>query len=83
MKLLANENFPYKSIYCLKERGYDILSIGMDNPGIMDSEVMAIAISEERTILTFDKNQGKKFPHVCSCCYTPKLTNFSLIVLIP
>ena len=59
MKLLANENFPYKSIYYLKERGYDILSIGMDNPDIMDSEIMAIAIREERTILTFDRDYGE------------------------
>jgi len=56
MKLLANENFPYKSIYYLKEKGYDILSIGMDNPTIKDSEIMTIAINEERTILTFDRD---------------------------
>jgi len=59
MKLLANENFPYKSIYYLKEKGYDVLSIGMDNPSIMDSEIMSIAINEERTILTFDRDYGE------------------------
>lgn len=59
MKLLANENFPYKSIYYLRAKGYDILSIGMDNPSIKDSEVMTIAINEERTILTFDKDYGE------------------------
>ena len=59
MKLLANENFPYKSIYYLREKGHDVLSIGMDNPSIKDSEVMAIAISEERTILTFDRDYGE------------------------
>lgn len=59
MKLLANENFPYKNVYYLKERGYDILSIGMDNPGITDAEIMAIAINEERTILTFDRDYGE------------------------
>ena len=63
MKLLANENFPYKSIYYLKERGYDILSIGMDNPSIKDSEIMAIAINEERTILTFDRDYGELIFH--------------------
>ena len=40
MKLLANENFRYASIYYLKEKGYDVLSIGIDNPSIMDSEIM-------------------------------------------
>lgn len=59
MKLLANENFPYKSIHYLKGKGYDRLSIGMDNPNIMDSEIMAIAIKEERTILAFDRYYGE------------------------
>ena len=59
MKLLANENFPYKSIYYLKEKGYDVLSIGMDNPSILDSEIMKIAINEERIIMTFDRDYGE------------------------
>lgn len=59
MKLLANENFPYKSIYYLKEKGYNVLSIGIDNPGILDSEIMTIAINEGRTILTFDRDYGE------------------------
>ncbi len=59
MKLLANENFPYKSIFYLKENGYDVLSIGMDNPSITDAEIMNIAIIEERTILTFDRDYGE------------------------
>jgi predicted nuclease of predicted toxin-antitoxin system len=59
MKLLANENFPYKSIHYLKEKGYNVLSIGMDNPSIRDSEIMEIAINEERTIVTFDRDYGE------------------------
>ena len=59
MKLLANENFPYASIYYLREKGYDVLSIGIDNPSILDSEIMNIAINEERTILTFDRDYGE------------------------
>ena len=59
IKLLANENFPYKSIYYLISKGYDIYSIGIDNPSIKDSEVMAIAIGENRTILTFDRDYGE------------------------
>ena len=59
MKLLANENFPYKSIQYLKEKGYDVVSIGMDNPGITDAEIMTIAINEERTIMTFDRDYGE------------------------
>lgn len=59
MKLLANENFPYKSIIYLLEKGYDIISIGMDNPSILDAEVMLIAMKEERVILTFDRDYGE------------------------
>ena len=59
MKLLANENFPYPSVFYLREKGFDVLSIGMDNPSIRDSEIMLIAMEEERTILTFDRDYGE------------------------
>jgi predicted nuclease of predicted toxin-antitoxin system len=59
MKFLANENFPLKSILYLKRLGYDISSIGTDYQGIQDFQVMEIAISEERTILTFDRDYGE------------------------
>lgn len=59
MKLLANENFPLKSIIYLNSQGFDISAIGKDNPSIKDNEVMNIAIKEERTILTFDRDYGE------------------------
>lgn len=59
MKLLANENFPLTSAKYLKSLGFDVISIGVDNPGISDEEVMKIAIREERTILTFDSDYGE------------------------
>ena len=40
VKILANENFPLKSIFYLQEKGIDVLSIGLENPSIKDSEVM-------------------------------------------
>jgi predicted nuclease of predicted toxin-antitoxin system len=59
MKLLANENFPLKSVLYLKSQGFDIVSIGVEKPGIQDHVVMNIAIVEERTILTFDSDYGE------------------------
>lgn len=59
MKLLANENFPLKSILYLRSIGFDITSIGTDSPSIQDQAVMTIAIKEERTILTFDRDYGE------------------------
>jgi predicted nuclease of predicted toxin-antitoxin system len=59
LKLLANENFPLKSISYLIEKGFDVKGIGIHSPSILDSEVMKIAIEEERIILTFDRDYGE------------------------
>ena len=59
MKLLANENFPKASVLLLWNLGYNITSIGEDNPSISDQSVMEIAINEERIILTFDRDYGE------------------------
>lgn len=59
MKLLANENFLAKSILYLRSKGFDISSIGMDWPCSKDEEVMHIAMEENRTILTFDRDYGE------------------------
>jgi predicted nuclease of predicted toxin-antitoxin system len=59
MKLLANENLPLLSVKILENAGFDIKSIGQDFSGVLDSEVMDIAIKEQRTILTFDRDYGE------------------------
>lgn len=59
MRLLANENFPIKSILYLRSMGFDISSIGTDNLSIQDHAVVTIAIREQRTILTFDRDYGE------------------------
>jgi predicted nuclease of predicted toxin-antitoxin system len=59
MKLLANENFPLLSVTILIDAGFDIKAIGKDFAGILDSEVINIAIEEDRTILTFDRDYGE------------------------
>lgn len=43
----------------LRKYGYNVLSIGEDNPSIQDNQVIDIAIKEERLILTFDKDYGE------------------------
>lgn len=43
----------------MREKGFDVLSIGENNPSILDSEVMTIAIREERIIVTFDRDYGE------------------------
>lgn len=59
MKFLADENFPFASVEHLRKSGFDITCAGSDFSGISDSELVEIAIREERTILTFDKDYGE------------------------
>jgi predicted nuclease of predicted toxin-antitoxin system len=59
MKLLANENFPIASKKHLANNGFDIVHIGETNGGISDEAVMKMAIAENRTILTFDRDYGE------------------------
>ena len=59
MKFLANENFPLSSVMYLKNKGLDITYIGTDNPSISDREVLSMALEQNRTILTFDRDYGE------------------------
>ena len=59
MKLLANENFPLKSIEVISSAGFDIIGIGIDNYGIRDEEVIALAkkdIQFERMLTVISEN---------------------------
>jgi len=58
-RFLANENFPLPSVNILRENGWDIKSVTEECPGITDREVLEIANTERRIILTFDKDYGE------------------------
>ena len=59
MKFLANENFPFSSVLYPRNKGYDIIYVGTDNPSISDRLVLSIALKQDRTILTFDRDYGE------------------------
>lgn len=59
MKFLANENVPIASVNYLKSKGFDITSIGIDDPGTADEHVMKLAMKQERTIITYDSDYGE------------------------
>lgn len=59
MKFLANENVPLKSVQTLISKGVDIIGIGIDYPSISDKEVMLLAITQNRTIITYDSDYGE------------------------
>jgi predicted nuclease of predicted toxin-antitoxin system len=70
MRFLANENFPLDAVSALRQSGHDVLWIRTDAPGSRDEEVLARAVSEERILLTFDKDFGElafrsKLPASC------------------
>ena len=58
--LLADENFPKTSYRYLVEQGYDIKHIIEEGlASILDEEVLALALREERIIVTFDSDFGE------------------------
>ena len=59
MRFLANENFPGTAVAALIAAGHDVVWVRNAAPGINDPDVLAWAIRDERTLLTFDKDFGE------------------------
>lgn len=57
--LLTNENFPAPSTLALRAAGIDVLSIGETHPGMGDRDVMALARSQARWLVTFDTDYAE------------------------
>ena len=59
MRLLANENIPGDTVTALRAAGHDVSWVRSDAPGSSDRDVLARAMSENRILLTFDKDFGE------------------------
>jgi predicted nuclease of predicted toxin-antitoxin system len=59
MRILANENFPSDAIAALRQRGHDVAWIRADAPGSSDRQVLTRADTENRVLITFDKDFGE------------------------
>ena len=59
MRLLFDENMPLASYRYLLSKGYDIEVITGDLASISDPKVLDLAISSQRTIVTFDSDFGE------------------------
>jgi predicted nuclease of predicted toxin-antitoxin system len=59
VRILANENFPRGAVEALRRAGHDVVWIRTESPGISDEEVLARAVSEQRVLVTFDKDFGE------------------------
>lgn len=58
-RLYADEQFPKRVVEYLSALGHDILTVqeaGKANLKIPDAEVLAFAVSEERTVLTLNRD---------------------------
>ena len=58
MRFLANENVPRAAVMALRAAGHAVAWIRLDAPGASDREVLALASSENRVLITFDKDFG-------------------------
>ncbi len=59
MRLLANENVPGMVVEQLRAVNWDVSWIRTECPGIVDRDVLQRAVSENRILLTFDKDFGE------------------------
>lgn len=58
-RLYADEQFPFPVVELLRNLGHDVLTVreaGNADRGVSDEEVLAFAISQERSILTIDRD---------------------------
>ncbi len=58
MRLIANENMSGSVIRTLRERGHDVLSVKESMRAASDEAILARAQSEQRIVLTNDKDFG-------------------------
>jgi predicted nuclease of predicted toxin-antitoxin system len=58
-RLLLNENVPLPAARRLRAGGWDVLAIGESHVSADDISVMALACSERRWLMTFDRDYGE------------------------
>ncbi|MDH3458083.1 MAG: DUF5615 family PIN-like protein [Gemmatimonadota bacterium] len=59
MRLLADENIPLETVRALRSAGHDVYSATEATPGAADIVHIERAITEDRLIITFDRDFGE------------------------
>jgi predicted nuclease of predicted toxin-antitoxin system len=59
MRFLADESCDFAVVRTLRRAGFDVLSVSESTPRAEDSEVIGLALREERILLTEDKDLGR------------------------
>ena len=57
-RLLLDENFPRSAMVSLTAAGHDVLAVAVSAPGLSDRNVLALARTERRCLVTFDSDSG-------------------------
>jgi predicted nuclease of predicted toxin-antitoxin system len=58
-RILADENIPGEAINALRHCGHDVLWIRTQAPGSSDKTILGNAQTENRIVITFDKDFGE------------------------
>jgi len=81
-RLFADENFPAPSILILREAGHDVQSVAEAAASTADLDVLAMAVAQQRWIVTFDRDFGELIffdadwrPHP-ACCISGCVTTY-------
>jgi len=59
MRLLADESCDFSVVRALRQAGHDVTAVVESHRGASDDAVIALAISEQRILLTEDKDFGQ------------------------
>lgn len=59
MRLLGDENIPRLVVEFICSRGHDAIWVGEVAPGIGDRDVLSLATTQKRTLITFDTDFGE------------------------
>lgn len=58
MRFLADENFPGEAVEALQALGNDVTWVRRIAPGTSNVAVFALAVADDRVLITFDKDFG-------------------------
>lgn len=59
LRLLLNENFPVPALQPLRGAGLDVLAVSESFRGMLDPELLVLAVAEHRWPITFDRDYGE------------------------
>ena len=59
MRFIADESCDFAAVRALRALGHDVVAVAELDPGLDDNRVVALALDEQRVLLTEDKDFGQ------------------------